>query len=117
MSNALESLISEIIARIESGVPPWRQAWKASSDPALPLRANGEPFSGSNAWLLSFAGALRGYQSPYWFTFHQALAIGAAVAKGQKGSPAILYKTRVVLATTARRDHQNPPTRTAKVSD
>ena len=77
-------------------MPPWRQAWKAGGDPTLPLRADGEPFSGSNAWLLSFAGAVRGYRSPYWFTFRQALAINAPVAKGEKGSPAILYKTRVV---------------------
>jgi antirestriction protein ArdC len=96
MSKPLNDLINDIIARIEAGVPPWRQAWKASTDPKAPLRATGEPFSGSNAWLLAFAGALRGYRSPYWFTFRQALAIKAPVAKGEKGSPAILYKTRVV---------------------
>ncbi len=39
---------------------------------------------------------MRGYRSPYWFTFRQALAINAPVAKGEKGSPAILYKTGVV---------------------
>ncbi|MBN9318221.1 MAG: DUF1738 domain-containing protein [Caulobacterales bacterium] len=96
MSNPLNDLINDIIARIEAGVPPWRQAWKASADPKAPLRATGEPFSGSNAWLLAFAGALRGYRSPYWFTFREALSINAPVAKGEKGSPAILYKTRVV---------------------
>ncbi len=96
MSNPLDDLILDIIARIEAGVPPWRQAWMASADPRLPLRANGEPFSGSNAWLLAFSGAVRGYRSPYWFTFRQALAIDAPVAKGEKASPAILYKTRVL---------------------
>jgi len=96
MSNPLDDLILDIIARIEAGVPPWRQAWMASADPRLPLRANGEPFSGSNAWLLAFSGAVRGYRSPYWFTFGQALAIDAPVAKGEKASPAILYKTRVL---------------------
>ena len=80
MSNPLDDLIQDLIARIEAGVPPWRQAWTASADPRLPLRANGEPFSGSNAWLLAFAGALRGYRSPYWFTFRQALAIAAPSA-------------------------------------
>ena len=80
MSNPLNDLMNDIIARIEAGVPPWRQAWKASADPKAPLRATGEPFSGSNAWLLAFAGALRGYRSPYWFTFRQALSINAPVA-------------------------------------
>jgi len=97
MSTPLDELMADIIARIEAGTPPWRQAWsQAGADPTLPRRANGEPFTGSNSWLLSFAGALRGYGSPYWFTFRQALAIGAPVAKGAKGSLAILYKTRVV---------------------
>ena len=97
MTHLLNDLIADIITRIEAGVPPWRQAWtKSDADPRPPLRADGEPFSGSNAWLLSFAGAVAGYTSPYWFTFRQALAIGAPVAKGAKGSPAILYKTRIV---------------------
>ena len=97
MTHLLNDLLADIISRIEAGVPPWRQAWTTpGADPRPPLRADGEPFSGSNAWLLSFAGAVGGYTSPYWFTFRQALAIGAPVAKGAKGSPAILYKTRIV---------------------
>lgn len=96
MTNPLEPLLNDIIARIERGVPPWRQPWVNSGDPSLPLRADGQPFSGSNAWLLAFAGAERGFSSPYWFTFRQALAIAAPVANGAKSSVAILYKTRVV---------------------
>jgi len=108
MSNPLDDLIQDLIARIEAGVPPWRQAWKASADPRLPLRSNGEPFSGSNAWLLAFAGAVRGYRSPYWFTFRQALAINAPVGKGEKASPAILYKTRLVDDAADGSDHGGP---------
>lgn len=96
MTNPLEPMMADLIARIERGVPPWRQAWVACVDPSLPLRSDGQPFTGSNAWLLSFAGAMGGYASPYWFTFRQALGIGAPVKKGAKSSPAILYKTRVL---------------------
>jgi len=96
MTNPLEPMMADLIARIERGVPPWRQAWVACADPSLPLRSDGQPFTGSNAWLLSFAGAVGGYASPYWFTFRQALGIGAPVMKGAKSSPAILYKTRVL---------------------
>ncbi len=96
MSDGLDALLADIIARIERGVPPWRQPWVNGGDPSLPLRADGQPFSGSNAWLLAFAGAARGFTSPYWFTFKQALAIGAPVAKGARSAPAILYKTQVV---------------------
>ena len=96
MTNPLEPMMADLIARIERGVPPWRQAWVACADPSLPLRSDGQPFTGSNGWLLSFAGAMGGYASPYWFTFRQALGIGAPVMKGAKSSPAILYKTRVL---------------------
>jgi antirestriction protein ArdC len=99
MSLSFDGLMAEIIARIEAGTPPWRQAWTVpGADPRPPLRANGEAFTGSNGWLLSFAGAVAGYSSPYWFTFRQALAIEAPVMKGAKAAPAILYKTRVVEA-------------------
>jgi antirestriction protein ArdC len=97
MTLSFDGLMAEIIMRLEAGVPPWRQAWNTlGADPSEPLRATGEPFTGSNAWLLSFAGAMAGFTSPYWFTFRQALAIGAPVRKGAKATPAILYKTRVV---------------------
>jgi antirestriction protein ArdC len=87
--------MADIIARIERGVPPWRQPWVGGGQPTTPLRADGAPFSGSNAWLLAFVGAVRGYASPYWFTYRQALAISAPVRKGEHGAPAVLYKTRV----------------------
>ena len=96
MSISFAELMADIIARIEAGTPPWRQPWINSADPTLPLRSNGEPFTGSNAWLLASAGAVRGYTSPYWFTFKQALEIGAPVRKGAKAAPAILYKQRVI---------------------
>ncbi len=94
--NPLDSLMADIIARIEAGTPPWRQPWRNGGEPDLPLRADGQPFSGTNLWVLAFVGAARGYSSPYWFTFKQALAIGACVRRGEKGAPAILYKTKVV---------------------
>lgn len=96
MSNPLEPLMADLIARIERGVPPWRQPWAGGREPSAPLRADGEPFTGSNAWLLAFVGAVRGYASPYWFTFRQALGIEAPVRKGERGAPAVLYKTRTV---------------------
>lgn len=97
MPNPLDSLMSDIITRIEAGVPPWRAPWAtAGGDPVLPLRSDGQPFSGTNCWLLAAAAATRGYRSPYFFTFKQALAIGAPVRAGEKSQQALLYKTRVI---------------------
>lgn len=96
MFTTFADLMTDIIARIETGTPPWRQPWTTSSDPSLPLRANGAAFSGSNVWLLAYAGAVRGYTSPYWFTSKQALEVGAPVRKGAKAAPALLCKSRIV---------------------
>jgi len=51
MTNPLEPMMADLIARIERGVPPWRQARVACADPSLPLRSDGQPFTGSNGWL------------------------------------------------------------------
>ena len=101
MSNPLDAVIATIVARLEQGVPPWRQPWSNGAVPGRPLRSSGEPFTGSNAILLAMSGAAQGFSSRYWFTFQQALGVGACVRRGSKASPAILYKTRVVEAAEA----------------
>jgi antirestriction protein ArdC len=93
--NALDLAIATIIAELDRGTAPWRKPW-TSTCAGLPKRSTGEAFSGMNAVLLSTIGLARGFASPYWLTFNQALDLGAAVRKGEKGSPAILYKTKVV---------------------
>jgi len=45
-----------------------------------------------NVIALWAAAAEAGYQSPYWFTFNQALALGAQVRKGERGSFVVFYK-------------------------
>ena len=57
----------------------------------MPLRAKGESFSACNAFLLVLHKRVQGHRSSYWFTFRQALAIEAAVANGEKASPALVY--------------------------
>lgn len=95
MSNPLDALLPCIIAGIEAGTPPWRQPWKNGGSPGNPLRSDGQPFSGSNAWLLAMVGSLRGFASPYFLTFKQALDAGGHVRKGEKATPALLYRTAV----------------------
>ena len=94
MSPLLEETLASVISALETGVAPWRKPWSGAGSPVLPLRVTGEAFSGMNAILLSTLQAMKGYDSPFWLTFKQAEDAGGHVRKGERASPAILYKTR-----------------------
>ena len=96
MATSIEDVLKEITTRLEAGVMPWRQSWSGCTQPLRPLRSIGEPFTGSNLLFLAMAAAALAFASPYWLTFQQALAVGGCVRKGERGSPALLYKTRIV---------------------
>lgn len=96
MDRPIDTLLQTFIAMIEAGVPPWRQPWANGASGSLPLRADGQPFSGTNCWILAAIGASAGRASPYWFTFKQALGIDAPVRKGERGQHVILCKVRAV---------------------
>ncbi len=96
MNTALDAIIDTIIIELDKGVATWRQPWANGARPGFPLRSTGEAFSGMNAILLSMLQATRGFGSAYWLTFNQARDLGGNVRKGEKASPAILYKTRTI---------------------
>ena len=54
-----------------------------------PLRQNGLPYSGMNVLLLWSEAAARGFASPVWMTFKQAIELGGAVRKGETGSTVV----------------------------
>jgi antirestriction protein ArdC len=84
-----------IEAALARGVRPWAKPWRddAAYEPlSLPRRANGQFYRGMNVVALWAAAAEAGYQSPYWFTFWQALALGAQVRKGERGAFVVFYK-------------------------
>lgn len=90
-----ERVTRQIKAALERGVRPWVKPWAswdgASPPLILPRRANGVPYRGINTLALWAAAEECGYTSPYWFTFKQALAAGAAVRKGERGSFIVFY--------------------------
>lgn len=97
MSRSEEKLRADIYARVtdrivtdlEKGVRPWRQPWRSgngSGGVTRPLRHNGLPYSGMNVLLLWSEAAARGFASPTWMTFKQAIELGGAVRKGESGS-------------------------------
>jgi antirestriction protein ArdC len=82
---------------LENGVRPWRQQWDAldgSVRVIRPLRHTGEPYSGINTIMLWVSSIERGYFSPHWMTFKQALEYKAAVRKGETGTP-VVYADRI----------------------
>jgi antirestriction protein ArdC len=94
-SSPAERVTRQIKAALERGVRPWVKSWSDSVDASptliLPRRANGIPYRGINTLALWAAADECGFASPYWFTFKQALAINAAVRKGERGSYIVFY--------------------------
>lgn len=82
-------ITDKIVADLQQGVRPWMRPWHSAN--ALdrvtrPLRHNGVPYSGMNVLLLWSEAMERGYVSPVWMTFKQALELGGAVRKGETGT-------------------------------
>lgn len=92
-------ITDKIIAQLETGVRPWTQPWTSSASVSRPLRHNGEAYSGINVLLLWSEAMARGFQSPTWMTFRQALALGAHVRKGETGAT-VVYANILARAET-----------------
>ncbi|MEQ1819336.1 MAG: ArdC-like ssDNA-binding domain-containing protein [Terricaulis sp.] len=85
-------ITAKILVELEAGVMPWRKPWDgARTGAVLPRRATGENYRGVNVILLWSAAIERGYVSPYWLTFNQAVKLGAQVRKGERGEVVVYY--------------------------
>lgn len=80
-----------ILEKIAAGTAPWLKPWSAIS--TRPLRHNGISYSGINTFYLWAVAESRGYTSPYWMTFRQALELGGHVRKGETGSFSVFYSS------------------------
>ena len=88
MSNEIYDQITErVLAALDRGVIPWRKPWRADLEAPRNL-ASGRFYRGINVWLLLLAG----YETPFWLTFRQALALKGNVRKGEHGSQIIFWK-------------------------
>ena len=85
-SDVYADVAATVIAAIESGTPPWRRPWRASVNG--PRNIKGRHYRGINVLLL----LARGFEAPYWLTFKQALELGGAVRKGEKGTRVVLWR-------------------------
>jgi antirestriction protein ArdC len=87
-----QSITDQIVAELEKGVRPWLKPWSGDHMAARvtrPLRHNGVPYQGVNVLALWIAATAKGFGSPIWMTFKQALERGACVRKGEHGSQVV----------------------------
>ena len=91
-----QEITDQMIAMIEAGTRPWSKSWNGSSAPSIPLRSTGVPYRGINVLTLWVAAMAKGYSSPHWLTFKQAIALGGGVRKGEKGST-VVYANKIVV--------------------
>jgi antirestriction protein ArdC len=97
-----QKITDRIVAELERGVRPWMKPWSAGNGEGritLPLRAIGVPYQGINVLMLWSEAIEKGYASPIWMTFKQALELKAAVRKGEHGS-LVVYADKIVRAET-----------------
>jgi antirestriction protein ArdC len=97
-----QEITDQIVLALENGVRPWHQPWNAGhieGRVALPLRHNGLAYRGVNVLALWMEALAKGYAAPVWMTFKQALALGANVRKGEKGS-LVVYADNIIRTET-----------------
>jgi antirestriction protein ArdC len=95
-------ITDRIVADLERGVRPWTQPWTVANTAGRitrPLRHNGQPYSGVNVILLWSEAVARGFTSPTWMTFKQAIELGGHVRKGETSST-VVYASRFTKTET-----------------
>jgi antirestriction protein ArdC len=87
---------ARILAELERGAAPWIKPWSQTPGQNVPQNAvTSRPYSGCNVVLLWLA-ANRGYASPRYLTFKQALDAGGNVRKGEHGTKVYFVKQLAV---------------------
>ncbi len=88
--NLYREITDKIVLELEQGVVPWVRPWRSGAGSAslsLPRNARTKRhYSGINIILLWSALDERGFVSPHWLTFKQALELGGSVRRCEKGT-------------------------------
>src|SRR5260370_26951814 len=75
---------ARIVAELERGAAPWIKPWSATAGQNVPQNAvSSRPYSGCNIVLLWFARD-RGWATPRFLTFKQAIEAGGNAPKGDQ---------------------------------
>ena len=93
LKDLYQSVTNQIIAALEAGTQPWVCPWQAGAGDLAPANlASGRPYRGINVLLLNLRAISCGYGVNRWMTFQQACSLGAAVRKGEHGTPIVFFK-------------------------
>jgi antirestriction protein ArdC len=88
---------ARILAELETGVLPWVKPWAATAGANTPCNAvTSRPYSGCNVILLWLARD-RGWPTPRFLTFKQAIEAGGNVRKGEHGTKVYFVKQLQVI--------------------
>lgn len=83
---------TRIVAELERGAAPWIRPWSTTAGANTPCNAvSGRPYSGCNVILLWLARN-RGWATPRFLTFKQAIEAGGYVRKGERGTTVYFVK-------------------------
>jgi antirestriction protein ArdC len=100
-----DTVTNQIIRELEQGRIPWVQPWAPSGTTPLGLPQNestGRTYSGINILLLWAAALEQGRPSQRWLTYRQALTLGGAVRKGEKGAMVVYADSFIPKAEQAK---------------
>jgi antirestriction protein ArdC len=101
-TDVYQKITDQIVRELEKGVRPWMKPWNAEHAAGRitrPLRANGVPYQGINVLMLWSEAIEKGYATPIWMTFKQALELNAHVRKGEHGS-FVVYADKIIRTET-----------------
>lgn len=83
---------ARIVAELERGAAPWVKPWSATPGQNVPCNAaTNRPYSGCNVVLLWLTRG-RGWTTPRFLTFKQAVDAGGNVRKGEHGTKVYFVK-------------------------
>jgi antirestriction protein ArdC len=92
MRDLYTEVSARIVAELERGAAPWVKPWSATAGANTPCNAvTNRPYSGCNVILLWLARD-RGWATPRFLTFKQALETGGKVRKGEHGTKVFFVK-------------------------
>jgi antirestriction protein ArdC len=99
-ASVYDEVTATIIRQLEAGVAPWAKPWNKVGGGSVVMPANAvsaKRYSGINVLLLWGSMIERGYSSPLFLTFKQALDLGGSVRKGEKAT-SVVYADRFIPA-------------------